>query len=252
MLYRWLVGTRCERQSPVVANPISETVSERLLNAIRRDIVLGNLAPGVRLRVDELSKRYGISHIPVREALLHLAGERLVVLEPHKGAILRPVTPNFVADIHDTRAAIAGVLVRRATQRITDEELKTLDRLCGQHEIAAATGVAEDMSAANKAFHSFIAQVADNPEASYILDQGWELVISLRFRFGLSPDRVKEIVSQHRDIVEAIRSRDPERAMLAVKEHCDSAKEDLLSRMENERQLLTTGGEAVPAPVLDI
>jgi DNA-binding GntR family transcriptional regulator len=59
-------------------------------------------------------------------------------------------------------------------------------------------------------------------------------------------------VRQQRNIVEAIRSRDPERAMLAVKEHCDSAKEDLLSRMENERQLLTVDGKAVPAPVLDI
>ena len=236
----------------MVANSISETISERLLNAIRRDIVLGNLTPGVRLRVDELSKRYGISHIPVREALLHLAGERLVVLEPHKGAILRPVTPKFVADIHDTRAAIEGLLVCRATQRITDEELSTLDTLCSQHEVAAASGVAEDMSAANKAFHSFIAKVADNPEASYILDQGWELVISLRYRFGLSQDRTYEIVRQHRNIVEAIRSRDPERAMRAVQEHCDSAKDDLLSRMENECSSQSADGDSMPEAVSDI
>ncbi|MDP0926457.1 GntR family transcriptional regulator [Paracoccus onubensis] len=216
----------------VTVNPISETISERLIHAIRRDIVNGKLAPGSRLRVDDLSKRYGTSHIPVREALLQLAGERLVILEPHKGAILRTVTPKFVADIHDARAAIEGLLVRRATERITAQQSDVLEDLCARYEAAAATGVDDRMSAANKAFHSFIAEVADNPEASYILDQGWDLVISLRYRFGLSEDRIAEIICQHRAIVEAIRSRDPDRAIKAVQLHCDSARDDLLSRMQ--------------------
>jgi len=213
------------------ANPFSETISERLLIAIRRDIVLGNLTPGARLRVDELSKRYGTSHIPVREALLQLAGERLVLLEAHKGAVLRPVTPKFVADIHDTRAAIESLLVRRATERITDDQIEKLAELATLHEQAASAGVDENMSEANKRFHGFISQVADNPEASYILDQGWDLVINLRIRFGLSEERIDEIVRQHWAIVDAIRARNPKLAVQTVQRHCDSARDDLLSRM---------------------
>jgi DNA-binding GntR family transcriptional regulator len=212
-------------------NPLSGTIAERLLVAIRRDIVLGNLTPGSRLRVDELSKRYGTSHIPVREALLQLAGERLVKLEAHKGAVLRPVTAKFVADIHDTRAAIERMLVRRATLKISDDQLDHLADLASRHEQAAAAGVEEHMSEANKQFHSFIAEVADNPEASYILDQGWDLVINLRNRFGLSETRIAEIVRQHWVIVEAIKSRDADFATRAVQDHCDSARDDLLARM---------------------
>ncbi|WP_343314916.1 GntR family transcriptional regulator [Brucella sp. BE17] len=213
------------------ANPLSGTIAERLLAAIRRDIVLGNLSPGSRLRVDELSKRYGTSHIPVREALLQLSGERLVTLEPHRGAVLRPVTAKFVADIHDTRAAIESMLVRRATLNISDAQLDHLADLALRHEQAAAAGVDERMSEANKQFHSFIAEVADNPEASYILDQGWDLVINLRSRFGLSKARISEIVCQHRRIVEAVRSRDIDLAGRVVQEHCVSARDDLLARM---------------------
>jgi DNA-binding GntR family transcriptional regulator len=213
------------------ASPLSGTIAERLLAAIRRDIVLGNLSPGSRLRVDELSKRYGTSHIPVREALLQLAGERLVTLEPHRGAVLRPVTAKFVADIHDTRAAIESMLVRRATINISDAQLDHLAELARRHEQAAAAGVDERMSEANKQFHSFIAEVADNPEASYILDQGWDLVINLRNRFGLSEARIAEIVRQHWRIVEAIRSRDVDLAARVVQDHCESARDDLLARM---------------------
>lgn len=230
---RWVmsVGEKSDRTTLASANPLSETIAERLLTAIRRDIVLGKLVPGTRLRVDDLSKRYGTSHIPVREALLQLAGERLVLIEAHKGAILRPVTSKFVADIHDTRAAIESLLARRAAERISDEQVETLADLATRHEQAAAAGVADSMSEANKRFHRFIAEVADNPEASYILDQGWDLVIHLRNRFGLSEDRIAEIVRQHWEIVEAIRSRDTNDAILAVQRHCDSARDDLLSRM---------------------
>ena len=215
----------------VTSNRMSETISERLLAAIRRDIVLGDLAPGSRLRVDELSKRYGTSHIPVREALLQLAGERLVRLEPHKGAVLRTVTPKFVADIHDTRAAIESLLIRRATEKITSAELEDLERLCEAHAAAATTGNDIALSETNKAFHRHIAQVADNPEASYILDQGWDLVISLRHRFAQTPERIADIVRQHRSIVAAVRARDIDQAVCAVQDHCDSARDDLLARM---------------------
>ncbi|QRF68778.1 GntR family transcriptional regulator [Ponticoccus alexandrii] len=215
----------------VTSNRMSETISERLLAAIRRDIVLGDLAPGSRLRVDELSKRYGTSHIPVREALLQLAGERLVRLEPHKGAVLRTVTPKFVADIHDTRAAIESLLIRRATEKITSAEMEDLESLCEAHAAAATTGNDIALSETNKAFHRHIAQVADNPEASYILDQGWDLVISLRHRFAQAPERIADIVRQHRSIVAAVRARDIDQAVCAVQEHCDSARDDLLARM---------------------
>jgi DNA-binding GntR family transcriptional regulator len=155
----------------------------------------------------------------------------LVTLEPHKGAVLRRVTPKFVADIHDTRAAIESLLARRAAERITDDQIVTLEECALLHERAAASGNGDAMSEANRRFHSFIAAVADNPEASYILDQGWELVINLKNRFGLSEDRIAEIVRQHHEIVEAIRSRNEARAVAAVKLHCDSARDDLLARM---------------------
>lgn len=216
-----------------------ETVSGRLVQAIRQDIVAGKLEPGSRLRVDQLSKRYGASHIPVREALLQLVGERLAVIEPHKGAILRAVTPKFVADIHDTRTAIESLLAQRAAENITDLQCEELHRHRIAYEKTAQSRDMGAMSRANMQFHSFLAKIADNEEAAHLLDQGWDLVISLRNRFGIGDDRLNDIISQHRDIVEAVTARNAPMAIEAIRIHCQSARDDLLNQMHGPSGIST-------------
>jgi DNA-binding GntR family transcriptional regulator len=218
---------------PVYAEggPVSETVSNRIERAIRRDIVNGVFAPGDRLRASDLGSRYGVSHIPVREALRQLEGDRLVVIESHKGAVLRKVDRKFVTDIHDTRQAIERMLVRRATMNATAADLAALDRLATEYEAAASTREQKRMVQANRSFHQAIAQFADNPEAAGFLDRGWELVIGLSNRYGRGAGRVQTIIDQHRRLVHAIASRDEATAMAVIEEHCETARDDLLQQM---------------------
>ncbi|HWL83790.1 MAG TPA: GntR family transcriptional regulator [Roseomonas sp.] len=216
------------------SDEVAGTMSARIERAIRKDILSGALLPGERLRVAELSARYGVSHIPVRDALRQLEGDRLVIIESHKGAVLRGVNRKFVADMHDTRAAIEALLVRNATLKATEAELDELARLADDYEAAAAQRLVPNMVEANLRFHRFIARVADNPEAAAILDRGWELVIAIRNRFGFGENRVAEIIQQHRQMVAAIRARDPALAVEMAQIHCESAKNDLLVRMDQE------------------
>ncbi|KGM36038.1 GntR family transcriptional regulator [Inquilinus limosus] len=218
----------------VAAGDIASTMAARVERAIRQDILRGVLAPGTRLRVADLSTRYGVSHIPVREALRQLEGDRLVVIESHKGAILRGVSPKFVADMHDTREAIETLLVRRATENVTDEQSAHLESLAAAYEQAAETKNADRMVEANLRLHRFIAKIADNPEAAEIHERGWELVISIRNRYGFGENRVAAIIDQHRRLVAAIKARDKDLAVAVAQEHCQSAKLDLLERMELE------------------
>lgn len=209
-----------------------ETMSARVERAIRRDIVSGILAPGDRLRVAELSTRYGVSHIPVREALRQLEGDRLVVIDPHKGAILRGVTSKFVRDMHDTRAALEALLVRNAAECITTAGAEELSRLADAYEAAAAGGNAAAMVEANLTLHRRIAILADNPVAADIMEQGWELVVSIRQRYGFGPSRVAAIIDQHRRLVRTIGAGEADEAVQIAMEHCLDARDDLLARMK--------------------
>src|SRR6478735_7628995 len=90
---------------------------------LRADIIAGALPFGSRLRIDELASRYGVSHMPVREALRELHGEGLVIIEPNRGARVRSFHIGFVEDLFDLRSAIETMLARRACERRTDVHL---------------------------------------------------------------------------------------------------------------------------------
>ena len=81
---------------------------------IRDDIVSGALRFGERITMDALSSRYGVSHMPVREALRELQGEGLVQIEPNRGARVRSIDSSFVENLFEIRTALEVMLVRRA------------------------------------------------------------------------------------------------------------------------------------------
>jgi len=70
---------------------------------IRDDILAGELAFGTRITTAELAQRYGVSQMPIREALRELRGEGLVTMEPNRGARVRAIDPDFVGNIFDIR-----------------------------------------------------------------------------------------------------------------------------------------------------
>src|SRR3712207_3392027 len=77
-----------EHQEPVIAG-IADPIYVRVREQLRTDILQGVFAPGERIKIAELSKRYGVSQMPVREALQMLQGEGLVTIAPNKGASIR-------------------------------------------------------------------------------------------------------------------------------------------------------------------
>lgn len=216
--------------TPVV--DVSETIAERIEQAIRRDIINGVLSPGSRLRISELSRNYGVSSIPVREALRQLEGDRLIVMESHKGAVLRGVNRKFVSDMYDLRGAIEALTVRRATQNVTPQALERLQQLTDAYEDATTSGDQAAMLTANQTLHTFIGELGDNPEANRLMEKGWELIIGIRNRFGFSNQRIVAIVGEHRRLTEAIGRRQAELAVAIAQEHCEGAKQDLLQQME--------------------
>src|SRR3954468_23049764 len=107
---------------------------------LRDDIIAGQLPFGSRLRIEELAGRYGVSHMPVREALRVLHGEGLVVIEPNRGARVRPIHITFVEDLFDIRSAIETMLARRASERRTDAHLRALTHAQEALEAKVAAG----------------------------------------------------------------------------------------------------------------
>nr|MBC8316290.1 GntR family transcriptional regulator [Candidatus Desulfobia pelagia] len=83
---------------------LTRTVKSGLVELIREEIVRGIYKPGERLRLEDIAAQYEVSTMPVREALRDLEAEGLVMLYPHKGAVVTEMSPEELADIYDIRA----------------------------------------------------------------------------------------------------------------------------------------------------
>ena len=97
--------------------PASPTRHESVVEELRRSIVTGEIGPGERLLQVELAERFGVSRIPLREAMRTLHAEGLIVIEPNRGAICRPLEPKDVSDLYAVRLALEQVAVREAAAR---------------------------------------------------------------------------------------------------------------------------------------
>jgi DNA-binding GntR family transcriptional regulator len=214
------------------AAEIGATTAMRVAADLRRRILLGELAPGQRLKIDELASLCDVSHMPVREALHELESEGVLDVFPHRGAVVRGVDAEFVRNTYDVREAIEGMLTERCAERIDKAGLARLEAAVDAYESLARKRNPATLLDANRAIHDTINEVASNPQAVRVLAQGRLLIEALRLRFGYGTGRVDDVVAQHRALFRAIARHDVERAGRLARQHCVAARDDLLALLQ--------------------
>lgn len=211
---------------------LNETTYSRVRDLIREDILSGQLEPGVRLPIADLAKRYGVSQMPVREALQQLQGEGLVTLLPQKGASVRKIDERFVHNMYDIREAIESMLVRKSVDMAADRQIDEIEKYRQLHEQAVKSNDLPAILDYNIQFHFVINSIPDNPEALNIINRGWQIIDGFRKKFGFNPGRLEDIIRDHRNLVLAFKERDAGRAAEISTDHVRKAKADLISRMK--------------------
>lgn len=139
-----------------------------ILDAIRADILEGVLAPGTPLRQDDLALVHNVSKIPVREALLHLVAEGLVLLHPNRGFAVAALAPAEADELLDMRAVLECHILRLAMPHMSDDDIALATRIV---EEAEATEELARWSALNFAFHDAISAPARRNRLSALIRQ---------------------------------------------------------------------------------
>lgn len=200
------------------------TKTELMLQALRQRIRSGELGAGTPLRVDALSKEFGISSTPVREALRLLQADGLVNYEPHRGARVAAATDrlNRLEDIYAIRCVLEPLATQVTTAALTDETLEDLRNL---HEAYAEkandpTTSDADLSERNSAWHLGVYAGAPSiyGELIWRLWQGqpWQATVSMQGRRAAA-------LTEHSEVMERIEARDPEGAADAMRRHLAAA-----------------------------
>lgn len=214
----------------------AQTGYSRLRDLIRADIVEGHLAPGARLKIDELAARYTTSAIPVREALQQLQGEGIVRFVANRGASVRAIDRDLVRDIHELRALVEPFLVRRFARQRTAEELDALVAIQRRYDELVERGDLTRTHETNRAFHGLCYDGHYNEEALLIAYRHNDLICALSDRFPKSLDRARDAIREHWGIVDAIRRRDEDEAARITMEHVRKAGQHLIEKMAAGQQ----------------
>ncbi len=139
--------------------------------AIRDDIVAGVYERGSRLTEELLARRYGVSRVPVREALRTLEAEGFVVTRRHAGACVAEPTEQEAADLLEMRMLLEPLGASRAAQRRTEAHLKVLRGLVRLGQERARRGNSEDLRSLGSWFHETLAQASGSPALTSMLTQ---------------------------------------------------------------------------------
>jgi DNA-binding GntR family transcriptional regulator len=206
------------------SSPDAPGASDIAYRHIRTAILTGGLPQGEILKETQLAIAIGVSRTPVREALGRLSNEGLVVLERYRRGRVASFSDGDVAEIFRLRAKLEGHGARRAATRITPEDIDTLIRIETEMEQAFdALGWHRHLlrfDQLNNEFHATIARIAQSPRLERILAGSLELPASI-FNSYSEPleDRTRRTHRQHREIIDALRARNPDWAEAAMTAH---------------------------------
>jgi len=204
---------------------------------LRADILEGRLKPGEWLRQERLAQAYGVSQMPVREALKQLAAEGLVEHAPYRGVRIVEFSPEDVEDLYTCRAFIEGMAARSAAQNITDDELAELARLHGEMLLCKTPEDLAQYRELNRRFHALIFSASRRSYIVRTLAQLWSAFPTMlwnsipRIAVSSVPGRDEPDAAEHEEIVAALAARDADRAERAVRKHIESAGEMLVAGM---------------------
>ncbi len=191
---------------------------EQVKDLILERILKGDYEPGERIVETRVADELGISQAPVREALRDLELLRFVESEPFRGARVREVTIDELAEIYPVRAALEEVAAQAAATRLTAGELDALeDELQAMHD-AADRGDLHEQAEHDVAFHRIIVEACGN---TILLDVWRSLGVESRtlitaLKVGTDGHEIAEL---HRPVIDALRSRNPRRSGAALRNH---------------------------------
>lgn len=205
--------------------PRHKTKQEFVYQTLRGAIMRAELAPGERLRTEDIAQRLGVSPIPVREALQLLQSERLVETIPHVGARVARVSPESVIEVFTVMEGLELVATRTAAARMLPSHLETLTSLLRAMDQALETGNYDEWGDLNTAFHLAIASMTGMSMLREMTERAlnqWDRVRRYYLK-GVLTERLSQAQKEHHLIVQAVREQDYPALERLVREHNQGA-----------------------------
>lgn len=210
------------------------TVSQ-IVDTLRESIKEGRIVPGQRLVENDLTREYGVSRGPLREAFAHLAAEGLLEMTPYRGAVVRKLGREELADLYGMREILEAQAARLAARHIDRPGHRERFTAGWDALVAAAAEAAEDPAVyvdENERFHNLIVELSGNKLLIKHVGMLRLQIFPLQFRRTMRPSARARSMADHGEIARAVLAGDEEAAHLRMQEHVQQAAAEVASLLE--------------------
>lgn len=205
--------------------------SQRIASELRTRILQGTLAPGERIRQEEVAEDFGASRLPVRDALRRLEADGLVTIVANTGAWVSKLTEAECADAYQIRERLEPLLLEQGMLRLDEDEIKELEELASKMEQAEDV---ESFLRLDREFHLLTYSEAPAGMVRDLVERLWNTTQHYRRAFaqinGIDKSSVTHM--EHRLIIDSIKRKDIEEAQRVLAGHIRRTRTSLIDHPE--------------------
>ncbi len=206
----------------------------KVFTRLQNDILNGKYEPGESLVETKLSEELGVSRTPVREAIRQLELEGLVQSIPNKGVTVNGISSQDIEDIYTIRMLIEGLAARWAAEKITPAELRELKEALELEEFYTRKNDAGQLMHFDSRFHDIVFKASKSKPLMQTLSTFHHYVQRARNASLTNPDRAKQVLREHKAILQAIMEHDADKAEKLTTDHVRNASLNLLQQKEKK------------------
>jgi len=192
------------------------TLNEEVYLQLKQALMTGRIAPGSTMTIRSLAASFGISVMPVREALRRLVAEHVLVLLPNRSVSLPIITRERFREITRIRTSLEGLAAEEATPLVSAEDIRQMAAINDEMEQPNTTKHPEYL-VMNREFHFRLYQSARLPTLVKIIESLWlQIGPLLTIQQGVYESEGKLVQTQHRRLLQALKKRDAAGARAAI------------------------------------
>jgi DNA-binding GntR family transcriptional regulator len=223
------VGTQPENEN--------YSLRARVFREIEKAILSGRLNPGDNLIESHLCSELGVSRTPIREAIRQLELEGLVRSVPNKGTVVVGISLKDIEDIYAIRMMVEGLASKWAAQNITSEEAEKLKKIIALQDFYVEQEDAEQLLEIDSQFHELIYEASKSRPLKHILASFHHYISHAREMSFKTTGRARKAADEHKEILDAIVSRDGELAEKLTSLHIKNAATNLIETLRSGENL---------------
>jgi DNA-binding GntR family transcriptional regulator len=196
-----------------------KTITEQIVDNLKRAIFSGRFLPGSKIKEKELSKWLGVSRTPIREALRVLELEGLVEIDPNKGTRIPVITNRDIDEICEFRLLLETYCIRKFVDLLNEDDIKEMEEINNRMEDAAIRKDYFSYYENSIRFHGYYVKKSQNKRLYIAFSITRNVIRGAQIFLHQNPEHFNAAINEHRELLEVLRRRDPEGCEEILRRH---------------------------------